>query len=799
MSKATIYFYLLIASILFPTTAFPQLKISGTITDSNNAPLDSAEVSLTETQTSVTQTQLSDKDGTFTFTTQAGTYTLNIKQLGSLLHTEKIEVTQDINLGILTVDSSKMLGEVVVENKKKLIEKKIDRLVFNVENSISASGGDALDALKLVPRVVVQNEELAITGKGSVSIMVDDRILNLSGTELTAYLKSIQADNIKSIEVITNPPAKYNAEGNSGMINIRLKKSKMDSWNGLLQGSYQQATYARGSWTAGFNYQKNKFSLQSSINQSDGSNAPEEDTKIYYPEYLWKELAEKRRFSKATNARIGLDYKLSNKLTTGIQYIRNANDMKVDEFTNAEIINNTTNTLDSIARTNAQDWTSTNYNSLNYHLVYSIDTVGTKISLDADYFNHKSPTRRFFYNNNLYSDGTVIPDSYSSALNTGNKDVHNYSVNIDVEQPLNFAKLNYGGRISYTKTQNEYAFYNADSGQPIPDPNQSNEFVFKENTQAAFIDASKEISTKWEAKIGIRLESTQTNGRSLTLNQQNNVHYTRLFPTAYLVYKPNENNSFTINYGKRIRRPSFYYLDPFRVISSPYSYTEGNPYLRPSYAHNVELEYGLKDLWTISLYYSGVKDGFEQVNNLDPETSIQRYIPLNFIKSKSIGISQSVNFEAFTWTKTYLSADVYYSEANSDIPLTLAFLKGWNGEFRINNDFILKKNKMALLNISYSYTTSGVDNLDTNSAFGQLNAALKMFFLQKKLQLILYGNDILRTDRTSYTGFSNSIKTSYNNYYDNRMLRISATYNFGGETKLKQRENKNSGEQDRLN
>jgi len=800
MSKiAPTYFCFILIVLLFPTVVFSQIKITGIIADTNNAVLNSVQVSLTAIQTTVIETQLSDQNGKFTFSVQKGIYIFDIKQLDILLYTEKIEVNQDIDFGILNLDTSKILGEVVIEQKKKLVEKKIDRLVFNVENSIAASGGDALDALKLVPRVQVQNDELSITGKGSISLMVDDRIIRLSGNELTAFLKSIQADDIKSIEVITNPPAKYNAEGNSGMINIKLKKARKDSWNGSLQGTYQQTSYVKGFSNATFNYQKNKFTLQSAIGYSNGSNAPVENTEIYYPDYLWKEHVDRRRFSKLLNGRLGIDYKISDKLTTGIQYIGNNNKLDISEITNAAIINSSTHALDSIIKTKGKDWTTTNYNSLNYHLVYKIDTVGTKLSFDADYFNNKNATNRIFNNNNFDADGIANPDSYSAAINDGDQSVDNYAANIDIEHPLNWLKLNYGARISYVKTENEFSLYDLTTGEPVLDTDQSNEFIFKENTQAAFIDANKEINKNWEAKVGLRLESTQTKGRSITLDQQNNIHYTRLFPTAYLVYKPNDNHTFTLSYGKRIRRPSFNFLNPFRVVSSPYSYSEGNPYLKPSYAHNVELEYGLKDIWTISVYFSGVRDGFEQANNVDPQTSMQRYIPLNFIKSNNFGISQSLNFEIFKWIKTYASADIYYSESTSDIPFTLPFLKGWNGEFRLTNDFIITKNKTVLLNLNYAYTTTGVDNLDTNTAFSQLNAALKLFLLQKKLQLTLYGNDIFRTSQTTYTGFSNTIKTSYSNYSDNRMLRLSVLYNFGGDTKVQQRENKNSGEQDRLN
>ena len=392
----------------------------------------------------------------------------------------------------------------------------------------------------------------------------------------------------------------------------------------------------------------------------------------------------------------------------------------------------------------------------------------------------------------------MIPNSFAAANNIGSREVDNFSANADMEHPLKWFKLNYGARVSYTKTQNVFSLYDLSTGVSVPDLSQSNEFVFKENTQAAFIDGSKEFG-KWEAKAGLRMENTRTKGVSVTTGQENVIQYTRFFPTAYVVYKPTDNHSISLNYGRRISRPSYEFLNPFRMISSAYSYSEGNPYLRPSYAHNVELEYGYKDFYTASFYFSGARGNFEQVTIVDPVTSVQQYKPLNFITNNTFGLNQYVAFEPFKWLKTNVSIDVYYSEAKSTIPVTLQFLDGWNGVFRLSNDVVLNKDKTFLFNVNGSIVTRGVDNLDTNSGIGQLNASLKLFLLNKKLQFTLYGNDILKTNLMTYSGFSNGVKNTYTNYNDLRMVRLSILYTFGGKLKnAGQRESKNSDEQDRL-
>src|SRR5690606_12144669 len=203
----------------------------------------------------------------------------------------------------------------------------------------------------------------------------------------------------------------------------------------------------------------------------------------------------------------------------------------------------------------------------------------------------------------------------------------------------------------------------------------------------------------------------------------------------------------------------------------------------PSFSHNVELEYGYDDFLSISVYFSGNRGGFEQVTIIDEETNVQQYIPQNFITNNTFGLNHYPTVAPFKWLKTNFFADIYYSEATSSIPITIEFLKGWNGEFRITNDFVLNKSKTFLFNASYFIATTGVDNLDTNSSFSNLSTSLKLFLLDKKLQLSLYGNDLLKSSRTTYSGYSNGIRNTYSNYNDQRMLRFSVLYIFGGTLK----------------
>lgn len=798
MKKITLFLFL---NCITCFISVAQHTISGKVIDENNQPLEFVVLTVMQND-SILKEEVVKEQGEFAVSLPVGTYSFNIIYFGKIILTREVAVSQSVNLGALQTNvGSLTLGEFVLEDTKNLIERKVDRLVFNVENTVAASGGDALDLLKITPRVKVENDNIAMIGKSGMSVMIDDRIVQLSGEELVNYLKNIPSDNISSIEVITNPPAKYSAEGNSGLINIKLKKAINNSWSADIRSSYQQTTYARGSMGGNFNYRKDKLSFYAGVNYSNGSNAYQNITKVNYPDVLLQENIDGRGYYQPLNAKLGVDYQLTKKLSTGFSFnISKTFPMNSSSTTFSNLVDNVTQITDSIIKTNSTDRQTKTNNSINYHLVYTLDTNSRKLSLDIDYFRIKNKSNSFFESTTILNNGEISNGSFASAKNTGNQQIENYSVNLDMEHPFKWATFNYGGRLATTQTDNELLFFDLETGTPIFDDTQSNTFVFTENTQAVYFSAQKEFSKKWEVKAGLRAENTSTKGNSVTLNQTNTVKYTEFFPTAYLSYNPNDSNSFSLNYGRRINRPSFFFLNPFRYIFNPYSFSEGNPSLLPSFSHNVELEYMYKDFWVNTLYFSKLENGFEQVTLVDNSSIVMRTVPKNFIENSTVGLTENITINPFKALKTSLSVDVYYSSTTSSIPFALNLLSGWNGMLSISNDFTLNKSKTAFFNISYFYITKGVSNLDRNNDFDQLDVALKLLFWKEKVKLTIAGNDLLSSNRPEYTSVTNGIKNSFRNYSDYRFFRISLAYNFGGTPKNdEQRENKNSEELNRTN
>ncbi|WP_026708952.1 outer membrane beta-barrel family protein, partial [Flavobacterium frigidarium] len=659
------------------------------------------------------------------------------------------------------------------------------------------SGGSAVDALKVAPRVRVQNDAISIIGKSEVRVLVNDRLIQLTGDDLTIFLKSIRAEDIQSIEVITNPPAKYEVEGNSGLLNIKLKKSKLNSFNTSIRSSYKQATYSTAIVGAGLMYQKDKIAILSDINYSKGSIESTLKNNIFYPEQLWQEKNIGRDFTNSLNYKLGIDYRLSKKISIGLLYIGNTNKPNTKENDKTQFINNRTKLLDSLIVTKSVSDREKTYNSLNTHLTYKIDSIGKNLSIDLDIFNYRNNNSREFSSNNFMSNNIIIPNSFFSAQNNGNQNISNYSINIDMEHPFKKGSFNYGSKLSFTNTNNDIIFNELTTGMPVFDSALSNLFKYEEKTQTFYSSIQKRLSEQLEAKLGIRVENTQTTGDLVTLNQINKNSYTEFFPTAYLSYQPNENNSFSLNYGRRINRPTFSWLNPFRWYSSNYSFSEGNPKLKPSFTNNIEFEFTRKDNWVNILYFSKIKDGFDYVTIVDDESKIQILSAKNYIKSSIIGLYETINLKPFKWVSTNLGLNIYYSYSKSGIPITNQSLDGWNSESSFSSDFILQKDKKILLNVAYVFTSDGVSGLDRALSSSQLNIALKLFMLKKDLQVSIVGNDILKTNKQKYIGSSNNFKTSFENYFDARYFQLSLTYNFGGKISVDEREIKNREDKER--
>lgn len=781
------------------TSIFAQQQYKGSLQYVNQTPVSLADVIIIKDDQIIDEIS-TDEKGNFIVELAKGNYTFRIEEAGTLIYTQDILCEQNQDLGIIIIPKTEniTLNETVVKSQKKLIEKKIDRLVFNADLAEGARGGDALDLLKLAPRVKVDNDVVSIIGKSTLRVMVDDRLLEMSGDQLTNYLKTLRADDIEKIEVITNPPAKYQAIGNSGILNIVLKSGKKDSWNGSLSSSFQH--YNKPYWnnSASFNYRKNKWTLVSNIFGGFGEYDGIGQSDIYFTKTneVWSERERNSGKNESIGGKLGLDYKVSDKLTTGFT---------VDLYAgNRKGTGGTITTMNSLDKNELLSYIlndrngskgNTKYNTLNYHVIYKMDTIGKKLTFDFDWVNFNNNNTSVTSNRFFDSKDVENIAEYQGNKSLSDQIANNYSLNIDMEHPINTWKLNYGSRYSWTKNNSDNLFYDTTSGSPVFDKKLSNGFYYDENILAFYGSIEKDISEKWSAKVGLRYENTNAKGFSPQKNQHDTYKYDGLFPTAYLMYKAAENHSLSVNVGRRISRPFMGQLNPFRTIYSPYSFAEGNPDLKPSYSYNYELEYAYKDLSITTLYYQNSTNEISQIVVVNPIENTQNWIPYNYADSESFGISENINFKPVKWWKVNGAIDLYYKKTKGIIPEYNYILDGFNGEFRLTNNLELNKSKTLLFNHTTNYSTKTIDAMSRGRENWKTSLGLRALFLDKKFEVSFNVNNVFKDNAWQDQSYSNDTRFVYTGQ-SVRFYRVGIRYNFGKSFTIEQ--SKSSSEKGRL-
>ena len=337
---------ILYALLMLPLWVQSQVQLKGNV-KGNNEPIVWANVILTDTGGKVITGVLTKEDGSFELKLKNGSYQLKISYLGFTAWEKSIQIAKETDLGVIVLQQKADLQEVKIVAKKKLIEYKTDRIVFNVENSISASGGNAVSAIGAAPGVMVLNNAISILGKGATRVMVNGRLIELTGDDLINYLNSIAATDIASVEVITNPPAKYEAGGNGGLINIILKKGALNSWKNTTSTTYDQSTYSFYTLRDNFLYNKNKIRLAMNIGGKLGNLKETENLNTYYPNGLWELSRVGKQQQNNISGGMAFDYDISDRTILGIQYLGNQDNPDSKSLTTIKI-RNTTHQIDSL-------------------------------------------------------------------------------------------------------------------------------------------------------------------------------------------------------------------------------------------------------------------------------------------------------------------------------------------------------------------------------------------------------------------------------------------------------------------
>ncbi|AQX05127.1 TonB-dependent receptor [Elizabethkingia meningoseptica] len=664
--------------------------------------------------------------------------------------------------------SEKEIQTVSLTGKKKLIERKIDRTVFNVENSIASQGMDGVEALRNTPLIKVdETTGISIIGKSGVSVMINDKIVQMSDTELLNYLKSLRSENIARIEVITTPPAKYDAQGNSGIINIVLKKNINLGWSGNLTTGYTKKSYDGFTNNIGLNYQSDKISSSLKLRHYDNQKKSTEQNEIIGTQGL-KSLDVRKDMPRGVGLNYSLDYKISDKSNVGVVYDLGMNRMNMNINNRSEYF--TGGKQDSLLTTYAEHRERTPTHTLNVYYDLKLDSLGKKMSVGGNYFSNIPVNRISFQTLNHNNNDIEDYRSYNKI---------NYSIwsgQVDFTLPYKFANIETGGKVAYFKNNSDLEYSRVTDVGSVLMPDGRNLFEYKEQNYAGYFSIDKKFSEQWSAKAGVRYEYSVIDGLSLTSGERNKYEYGRFFPTAYLAYKADDNNTFTVNYSRRINRPFFRAINPYRWYINPYSFAKGNPYLKPSYSDNIELGYSFKSKFTATLYYQQVKDAYSQIVTYSDGIKIIDYN--NLFNDSSYGLNLGYYDTLFKFWELNVNANLYYVKSKGIIPEVIG-QNAFNTYYNINNTFTLNKQKTVAVFANFMHRLRGSFGNYKAENFSMLNLGAKLSFMEKKLQVNASVNDVFLTALSKGEAVYSNFISRNENYYDYRNFTLSVSYIFG--------------------
>lgn len=772
-------------------------KITGKVGDAGQAAIQAATVTLLKAKDSaVVKMSVSDKAGKFEFENiQDGKYLLLVSAVG---HAKKYTPSFAVAGNAVEVApvalaaASKEMKAVTVTASRPMIEQKIDKTVLNVEASVTNVGANALEVLEKAPGVQVDKDgNISLKGKQGVIIMMDGRPSYLTGPELANLLKGMQASQLDQIEIMTNPPAKYDAAGNSGIINIKTKKNKIKGFNGNASVGVGQGVYFKTNESISLNYRDGKMNLFSSYSFGYNENFQQLDIYRRYKNAdkttnaIFEQVAFMKRMNRNNNLKLGMDYYLTNKTTLGIVLSGSYNPQEHDGD-NTSYLKNPMGQVDSIVQADSYIREAWKNGSVNLNVRHQFDSAGREFSADLDYIRYDASNDQRFINTTFTPGWVKRYDEQLNGVLPTTIDI--YSAKVDYTHPLkNNAKLEMGVKTSYVTTENKANYSEFVGGQWQPDINKTNFFDYKENINAAYISLNKQLNKKWGVQAGLRFENTNLKGWQTDLNPNRpdssfDRSYNGLFPTVYFSYNASKDNQFGISYGRRIDRPSYQNLNPFMFFIDKFTYGAGNPFLKPQYSNNFELTHIFKGMLTTTLNYSITKDLFNEVftqeelpNGENGYATIVRQG--NIGKRQNAGIAISAQVPVAKWFTMSLYSNYNYTKYSGVLNGEELEIEAGNLMVNMNNQF--KFNKGWSAELSGWYRTKGVEGQILLDPFGQMSAGVAKQVLKGKGTVKVNVRDIFYTQQPKGEINFQSTEARFKNSRDSRVVNLTLTYRFG--------------------
>lgn len=677
--------------------------------------------------------------------------------------------------------SAKQLKDVSIVSRKPLIERQVDKTVLNIENSALAAGNTALEILQKAPGVTVDKDgNISLRGKKGVLVLIDGKPTYMSSDQLANMLRSTEGNAIQTIELINNPSAKYDAAGNSGIINIKLKKNQNFGTNGSVKAGGGYGRYYKASTGLSLNHREKKFNVFTDANFSKGRQFHNLDimrvnhtsTDDTYFNQTSASTGDRKNF----NYKAGLDYFIDDRNTLGVVVNGyNSSGANLPEVLTL-IGSRPLQTDSSVVAVNPKQY---RYTGITYNLNYkgTIDTLGQEINADVDVSRYHSYNNETYQNNYLNADGISYKDPYIFRSGSPSA-IKVFAFKADYTYPFSKKiKLDAGIKTSVVSTDNDALFENLINNQWQDDAARSNRFVYDENINAGYLNLKKEFSST-TVQVGVRGEQTNSKGNSVTANTLSERHYFDLFPSIFLNQVLSKNHEIGVSYSRRIDRPDYESLNPFISFVDLYTYSVGNPYLSAQYTNAFELTYAYKKTINVSLGYSHSNNVITRTLLSDTlkKTLFISYANLAVKNSYNLNINAPLNI--FKWWTTNNNLTFFYNKFSTPDLMGRPFSSG-KLAFNANTNHTFTLNSNTSFELSGYYQSSLVEGtLSMKPQYG-IDLGASRSFANKRLNLKFAANDVFELQRWRATSALSGQDYSVNEHWESRVFRLTATYRFG--------------------
>lgn len=803
MRKQTL---VLVALLFYALNAFarqPNEVVTGKISDNLGKAYKAATVILHKAKDSaLVKTDITDADGKYGFANiKPGSYFVTATAVGFVQANSVIFTYADgqpVSVPTLTLQPvSKDLKGVTVSGKKPLIEVKADKVILNVEASINATGSNAMELLQKSPGVIVDKDDnISLKGKTGVQIYIDGRPSQMGSTDLAALLRSMNSADIESIEMISNPSAKFEASGNAGIINIKLKKDKRFGVNGNFSVGAAMGKTLKNNNSLSLNYRNKKTNWFGNYSNNFGKNEGYIDLYRIQADSIYDQHSIQPGVGNSHNFKVGTDLTLNKKSTLGFIVNGNVgnNFGNSSSYTLISPINSAILARTLVAN-NLTDRTRTNFNfNSNYRFA---DTSGHELNIDANYGIYRAKANSYQPNTYYFANGTL--QNQSIYKNNTPSDIDIYTLKVDYEQNLKKGKLGYGGKFSYVKTTNVFDSWNVKGGQDVKNIYQSNNFNYTENVNALYGNYNRPLGKRYSLQAGLRLEQTNSEGnlQQLVPKPDDNVkkNYLGFFPSAALTYTPNQINQLTFTYSRRIDRPSYQDLNPFENRLDTLTYQKGNPFLTPQYTNSFEINHLYKYKLSTTLGFSHISDLFAQI--IDTTNKTQSFITSKNLATQNIvSLTIGTPFSFFKIWNGYLNLSSNYSHYLADFGGGKTInLDAINYTVYAQNSFTLLKTKGLTAELSGFFTGPSIwGGTFQSSPMGSFDIGFQKMMIQGKGTLKLSLTDVAKTMHWHATS-NYSANLDARGGYESRQLRLNFSYRFGSNT-IKAALKRNTGAED---